>query len=166
MLGKIWQFFKELVERLLKRIPLFSQNVKEKPASPPPTPRSDLEYEAMFMELLEGVNGGWSRGDVAGFLIAKRVKDEELALWLRRFGNQVLTANSTSETLEESSANDSLKELGRRLVLLSQTREGKLEAVAGEIGRGIFSLFPLPPVIEKDWRSQIIEAEFLGDGLG
>ncbi|WP_242723637.1 hypothetical protein [Microcoleus vaginatus] len=42
------------------------------------------------MELLEGVNEGWGRGDVARFLIAKRIKNGELAAWLGRFGDRLL----------------------------------------------------------------------------
>jgi hypothetical protein len=47
---------------------------------------TDAEYEAKLIELLEGVNQGWGRGGVAGFLIAKRIKNGDLAAWLRRFG--------------------------------------------------------------------------------
>ena len=42
------------------------------------------------MELLEGVNQGWGRGDVAGFLLAKPIKDGDLVAWLRRFGDRLL----------------------------------------------------------------------------
>ncbi|MEG5032554.1 hypothetical protein QUB37_15250 [Microcoleus sp. AT3-A2] len=51
---------------------------------------TDAEYEAKLMEFIEGVNEGWGRGDVARFLIAKRIKNGDLAAWLRRFGDRFL----------------------------------------------------------------------------
>ena len=51
---------------------------------------TDAEYEAKLMELLEGVNQGWGRGDVGGFLLAKRIKDGDWAAWLQRFGDRLL----------------------------------------------------------------------------
>ncbi|MEG4091918.1 hypothetical protein QUA38_21410, partial [Microcoleus sp. Pol12B4] len=86
MLNKILQFFKRLLQRI------FGTPI---PSTPPGNTAirpalTDAEYESKFMEILEGVNAGWSRGDVAGFLIAKRLKDGELAAWLRRFGQRLL----------------------------------------------------------------------------
>jgi hypothetical protein len=51
---------------------------------------TDAEYEAKLMELLEGVNQGWERGEAAEFLLAKRIKNGDLAAWLRRFGDRLL----------------------------------------------------------------------------
>ncbi|MEG4858263.1 hypothetical protein QUB75_11640 [Microcoleus sp. K1-B6] len=85
MLDKIWRFLKQLIQRL------FGINPKIEPTPPQPRPTlTDAEYEAKFMELLEGVNEGWGRGDVAGFLLAKRIKNGDLAAWLRRFGALLL----------------------------------------------------------------------------
>jgi hypothetical protein len=71
MLNKIWQFFKRLIQRLF--------GTPTKPSPPGNTAirptLTEAEYESKFMEILEGVNAGWSRGDVAGFLIAKRLKE-------------------------------------------------------------------------------------------
>ncbi|MCZ0899660.1 hypothetical protein ON021_07060, partial [Microcoleus sp. HI-ES] len=70
MLDKILQFFKRLIQRL------FGTPTKPSPPSENTALRptlTDAEYESKFMEILEGVNAGWSRGDVAGFLIAKRL---------------------------------------------------------------------------------------------
>ena len=131
------------------------------------------------MEILEGVNQGWSRGDIAGFLIAKRLKDAELATWLRRFGEnllanpesaesertEVLTTN-LDENLNANSSIASLQELAQRLLLLSRIRDGELGDVAREISGEILARFPLPPAEDDDGNGQVIEAVFVGDGLG
>ncbi len=80
------------------------------------------------MEILEGVNAGWSRGDVAGFLIAKRLKDGELAAWLRRFGKRLLEGEHDDAAATDAVA--SLQELAQRLVLLGRIGSGELSEVA------------------------------------
>ena len=109
MFGKIWRFLKQLIQRVFRTFsqdfnppwpPLGKGGKQEETnlASPltkgglrgvPPT-LTDAEYEAMFLELLEGVNQGWGRVDVAEFLLAKRIKDGDLAAWLQRFGDRLL----------------------------------------------------------------------------
>ncbi|MCC3475373.1 MULTISPECIES: hypothetical protein [unclassified Microcoleus] len=158
MLNKIWQFLKQLIQRLLGTTP--------PPAPPPPRPTlTDAEYESKFMEILEGVNVGWSRGDVAGFLIAKRLRDSELAAWLRRFGTGLFEGEYDDTAPTDAVA--SLQELARRLELLGRIRSGELSEVAGDIGREILTRFPLP-VVEDDagGYGNVIEAVFVGDGLG
>lgn len=160
MLDKIWQFIKQLIQRLFKTKPSHPP-AQQKPL--PPT-LTDAEYEAKFMELLEGVNQGWSRGDVAGFLIAKRLKDAELAAWLRRFGARLLEGDRGDVATAE--AVESLQELAQRLLLLSRIRDGELGSVAREISREILARFPMP-IVEDDGRNgNVIEAVFVGDGLG
>jgi len=160
MLNKIWQFFKRLIQRILGT---------PTPPSPPgntairPT-LTDAEYESKFMEILEGVNAGWSRGDVAGFLIAKRLKDGELAAWLRRFGERLLEGEHDDAAAMDAVA--SLQELAQRLVLLGRIGSGELSEVARQIGREILTRFPLPEVEEEDTKGRVIEAVFVGDGLG
>lgn len=156
MLNKIWQFIKQLIQRLLGTQP-----------SPPPAPQktlppplTDAEYEAKFMELLEGVNQGWSRGDVAGFLIAKRLKNAELAAWLRRFGYRLSEGEGGGDAVE------SLQELAQRLLLLSRICDGELGNIAREISREILARFPLPIVEDDVVNGNVIEAVFIGDGLG
>jgi len=161
MLNKILQFFKRLIQRL------FGTPSKPSPPSENTSIRptlTDAEYESKFMEILEGVNAGWSRGDVAGFLIAKRLKDGELAAWLRRFGQRLLEGEH-----DESAATDavaSLQELAQRLVLLGRIGSGELSEVARQIGREILTRFPLPEAEEEDTKGRVIEAVFVGDGLG
>ncbi|MEG4395703.1 tetratricopeptide repeat protein [Microcoleus sp. BROC3] len=161
MLNKILQFFKRLFQRLLGT------------ATPPASPSqnttirptlTDAEYESKFMEILEGVNAGWSRGDVAGFLIAKRLKDGELAAWLRRFGKRLLEGEHDDTAATDAVA--SLQELAQRLVLLGRIGSGELSEVARQIGREILTRFPLPEVEEEDTKGRVIEAVFVGDGLG
>ena len=85
MLDKIWRFLKQLIQRLFGTYP------KIKPTSPQPRQTlTDADYEAKLMELLEGVNQGWGKVDVAEFLLAKRIKNGDLAAWLGRFGEQLL----------------------------------------------------------------------------
>lgn len=159
MLNKIWQFLKRLIQRLLG-------------TTPPPPPRNtpihptltDAEYESKFMEILEGVNAGWSRGDVAGFLIAKRLKDGELAAWLRRFGTGLFEGEHDDTAATDAVA--SLQELARRLGLLGRMGSGELSQVAGDIGREILRRFPLPVVEDDGGYGNVIEAVFFGDGLG
>ncbi|TAG87624.1 MAG: hypothetical protein EAZ09_24370 [Oscillatoriales cyanobacterium] len=158
MLNKIWQFLKQLIQRLFKTKP--TPPAQQKPVPPTPT---DTEYEAKFMELIEGVNQGWSRGDVAGFLIAKRLKDPELAAWLRRFGVRLLEGEH--EDVPATDAIESLQELAHRLLLFSTIRDGELGNVAREISRQILARFPLPIVEDHVGNGNVIEAIFLGNGL-
>ena len=159
MLRKIWQYIKRLFQQLLIIFPLFPQEDSSRPTPVPPPrlTRTDTEYEAILMQLLEEVNQGISSGNVAGFLMVKGVKETELAAWLRLFGERLLAVDNPSVA--------SHQELARRLVLLSEVRGGDLGGVAGDIGRGILAKFPLP-IVEEDWRGKVIEAVFVGDGLG
>ena len=109
----------------------------------PPT-LTDAEYEAMFMELLEGVNQGWGRGDVAGFLLAKRIKDGDLAAWLRRFGDRLLEGEHGGTAPRDAVV--SLQKLARRLELLGRVAIGELGECAGNVGREILVEFPLASV--------------------
>ncbi len=93
------------------------------------------------MELLEGVNQGWGRGGVAGFLLAKRIKNGDLAAWLRRFGVRLLEGAQGSTA--DADAVVSLQELARRLELLGRVAGGELAEVAGNVGREILVKFPL-----------------------
>lgn len=161
MLDKILQFFKRLIQRL------FGTPTKPSPPSENTALRptlTDAEYESKFMEILEGVNAGWSRGDVAGFLIAKRLKDGELAAWLRRFGKRLVEGQHDDTAATDAVA--SLQELAQRLVLLGRIGSGELSEVARQIGREILTRFPLPEVEEEDTKGRVIEAVFVGDGLG
>jgi len=117
------------------------------------------------MELLEGVSQGWSRGNIAGYLIAKSIKSAELATWLRRFGVRLLETEGGGD-IAAVDAIESLQELAQRLLLLSRISDGELGDVARGISRELLARFPLP-VVEDDGRNgNVIEAVFIGDGLG
>ncbi|MCY7385717.1 MAG: tetratricopeptide repeat protein [Microcoleus sp. CAN_BIN18] len=154
MFDKIWQFLKQLFQRIFRT---------NRPISTPQQPPTltDAEFEAKLMELLEGVNAGWGSGDVTEFLIAKRLRDTELADWLRRFGERLLAIDE--ETTEEGGHGDiastdsvsSLQELARRLELLRGICGGELGEVAGNVGREILVKFPISPVAEGEGKGEV-----------
>jgi len=162
MLDKIWRFLKQLIQRVFRTFsqdfnppwPPLGKGGEEETnlASPltkgglrkvPPT-LTDAEYEAKLMELLEGVNQGWGRGDVAEFLLAKRIKDGDLAAWLRRFEARLLAGAQGSTASADAVV--SLQELARRLELLGRVAGGELGECAGNVGREILVEFPLVSV--------------------
>ena len=81
MLNRIIQFFKRLIQRLFGKQP--------SPPSPSveatPT-RTDTEYEALFLQLLDTLQPNSSRGQIKGWLIGNRVQEAQLVAWLERFG--------------------------------------------------------------------------------
>ena len=75
------------------------------------------------MVLLDGVEQGWSRGGIKGFLIGCKIKDAEWENWLQEFGDRLLVSPENH------------LELGRRMVRLGEMNCGKISEVAGNIGR-------------------------------
>ncbi|VXD22491.1 Protein prenyltransferase, alpha subunit [Planktothrix serta PCC 8927] len=120
MLQRIIRFFKRLLQRLLNRQP---------PPPPPSNPvrpnRSDTEYEGLFLQLLEIVHQGASRGEVKGWLMGNQLKPGEFVVWLERFGQRIADNPTPQE------------ELAKRMVLLGNLEIGELGIVAGRIGREI-----------------------------
>ncbi|HBK21181.1 MAG TPA: hypothetical protein DDZ60_01280, partial [Planktothrix sp. UBA10369] len=120
MLQRIIRFFKQLLQRLLNRQP---------PPPPPSNPvrptRSDTEYEGLFLQLLEVVHQGASRGEVKGWLMGNKLKQGELVAWLEGFGQRIADNPTPQE------------ELAKRMVLLGNLEIGELGIVAGRIGREI-----------------------------
>ncbi len=99
-------------------------------STPPPKPtpiRSFGEYEQKFLQLLEGVAQGWSRGEIKGFLIGGKIKDAEWENWLQEFGNRLLVSPENH------------LELGRRMVRLGEMNCGKISEVVGNIGRQLLA---------------------------
>ncbi|MEG5197421.1 CHAT domain-containing protein [Microcoleus sp. A6-C5] len=154
MFDKIWQFLKQLIQRI------FGTNRPISTPQQPPTV-TDAEFEAKFMELLEGVNDGWASGDVTEFLIAKRLRDTEFADWLRRFGERLLAIDR--ETTEEGGHGEtastdsvsSLQELARQLELLRGICGGELGEVARNVGREILVKFPISPVGDGEGEGEV-----------
>jgi len=123
MIRKIWQTILNLWRQI-------RQYFDKKPAPPPPAPtpiRTFGEYEQKFMALLEGVEQGWSRGEIKGFLIGSNIKDAEWENWLQEFGERLLVSPETN------------LELGRRMVRLGAANCGRISEVAGNIGRQLLA---------------------------
>src|SRR6476661_3291995 len=181
MFGKIWRFLKQLIQRVFRT---FSQDFN--PPWPPlakgekqeetnlasplskgglrgvPQTLTDAEYGAKFMELLAGVNQGWGRGDVAEFLLAKRIKNGDLAAWLRRFEARLLAGAQGSTASADAVV--LLQELARRLELLGRVAIGELAEVAGNVGREIWVVFPLSSDGEaEEWKKRGDEQCMKGD---
>ncbi|WP_445176070.1 tetratricopeptide repeat protein, partial [Microcoleus sp.] len=122
MLGQIWQIILNLWQLLQRHFR------KGAPPPPKPTPiRTFGEYEQKFLQLLEGVEQGWSRGEIKGFLIACKIKDAEWENWLQEFGEKLLVSPETN------------LELGGRMVRLGEMNCGKISDVAGNIGRQLLA---------------------------
>ena len=79
------------------------------------------------MALLEGVEEGWSRGDIKGFLIGSKIKDAEWENWLQEFGERLLVSPEIH------------LELGGRMVRLGEMNCGRISEVAGKIGRQLLA---------------------------
>jgi len=116
MFGKIWRWLKKWWQQLLGKSPQPSPPAKRKHLS-------DAEFESLFLQLLDRVEEGASWGNIKGFLISRRIDEDELVAWLRRFGSKLLESPETH------------RELGRRMVQLGKVAGGELGDVAGEIGR-------------------------------
>ncbi len=157
MLQRIIRFFKQLLQRLLNRQP---------PPPPPSNPvrptRSDTEYEGLFLQLLEVVHQGASRGEVKGWLIGNQLKLGEFVVWLEGFGQRIADNPTPQE------------ELARRMVLLGNLEIGELGIVAGRIGREILegisqksdselTVNSLEQYSNNFWLDQSLEQVRLGD---
>ncbi|MEG5000140.1 CHAT domain-containing protein [Microcoleus sp. B4-D4] len=122
MLRQIWQRILNLWRQIQRHFR------KGAPPPPKPTPiRSFGEYEQKFMALLEGVERGWSRGEIKGFLIGCKIKDAEWENWLQEFGERLLVSPETN------------LELGGRMVRLGEMNCGRISEVAGNIGRPLLA---------------------------
>ncbi|MGL4503106.1 MAG: hypothetical protein ACRCU2_28850, partial [Planktothrix sp.] len=151
MLSRIIQFFKRLIQRLFGKQPTPpSPSVERTPN------RTDTEYEALFLQLLDTLQPASSRGQIKGWLIGNRVQEAELVAWLERFGTRLQETPSQHE------------ELARRMVFLAGLNVGDLGYLAGSIGRSILAqLTPENEVTTSDINEvkPIIDAEFLEDGV-
>jgi len=121
MLKRLWRWLKRSLVRLFNRkspSPPFGQHTPVEPRKLP----TDAEYESLFLELLAGVNDGWSRGRVRGFLDANKIAQAALVEWLRGFGERLLVSNAPNA------------ELAARMVLLGELDVGEVGEVARDIG--------------------------------
>lgn len=60
---------------------------------------TDAEYEKLFLELLAGVNDGWTKRNVNSFLMAKHIVEADLVLWLRAFGERLFASGVLNNDL-------------------------------------------------------------------
>ncbi|MFB2837822.1 CHAT domain-containing protein [Floridanema evergladense] len=155
MLRRFWRRIQRFFQRLLGIGRTTSPPTGSEENSLPPVEangskpqRTDLEYEVIFSELLEGVNQGWSRGDTSDFLIGKRIDEAELIAWLHRF------AENLQATPEQH------QELARRMVLLGVVYGKELGKVAGEIGKRLLAQVPQ---LDDVASGEVIEADVTTD---
>ena len=151
MIRQIWQRILNLWRQIQRRFR------KPAPPPPPPTPiRTFEEYEQKFMALLDGVEEGWSRGGIKGFLIGSKINDAEWVNWLQEFGERLLVSPETH------------LELGGRMVRLGEMNCGKISEVAGNIGRQLLagaSLSPTPTDDSSVGNENIVTRLLAGESL-
>ncbi|WP_449416995.1 CHAT domain-containing protein [Phormidium nigroviride] len=123
MFQRIWQQFLHLWRRV-KQVFIKSPPPPPTPTNPPP---SSSECEQKFMELLEGVANGWSRGTIQGFLIGTKIKNADWEKWLQAFGDRLLASPELN------------LELGEPLSRLGEANYGKISDMAGKIGRELLA---------------------------
>jgi hypothetical protein len=119
MLKQLWQWFKRLFRRVFRTA---HPSVNVQAPVKPQKQWTDAEYESLFLELLEGVNEGWSRGKVKGFLAARNVVEATLLQWLQGFGERLLASDVPND------------ELAARMVRLAELDVGEVGKVARDIG--------------------------------
>jgi CHAT domain-containing protein/tetratricopeptide (TPR) repeat protein len=128
MIHRILQWLVQRFQRWCRPKP---QIVNKADTEPQIQHLSDADYERLFMQLLHGVNEGWSQRQVQDFLIDQRINEVDLVEWLRRFGTEVLQADPTSL---RSLLNP---ELGRRMMQLGKIACRELGEVAQNLGRQV-----------------------------
>ena len=120
MLRRLCYWIKGLFQRLLRRNPHVDSSVTTTEEQSPQL--TDGEYESLLMELLQGVNDGWSSGWTREFLTTNNISNFDFVEWLQGFGDRLLGGDGVHE------------ELGRRMVLLGDLGIGELSRVAGDVG--------------------------------
>jgi len=132
MLRQLWQWLKQFFGRLLgKTTPPqsmrdqgnLSSSLNNRGHRGVETQKlSNIDYENLFMQLLEGVHQGWSRGSVKGFFLAKNINEANLVRWLQEFGRKLLESPEPDQ------------ELLRRMVMLGELRCGEISTASYKIG--------------------------------
>ena len=127
MLERIWKFLVCFFKRWLglrSKPQVVPQSVAPLQKFNPLTP---ADYESVFMQLLDGVHQGWSRGQIKGFLIGKRLIEAQFVKWLQGFGRSLLESPEPNV------------ELARRMVQLGEVGCGEMSEVAQELGRQLLA---------------------------
>lgn len=131
MLRQIWQW---LVKQFRRFLGFFQKSpLVEAPPPPEVEPLSDLEYENFFMQLLEGVNGGWQEAEVRRFfqVLSPRATPQQWLDWLGRFAQRLESATNANH------------ELGRRLLRLGELGQGEIYQAAKQLGDRLLEMDPV-----------------------
>ncbi|EAW38806.1 hypothetical protein [Lyngbya sp. PCC 8106] len=147
MLGKIWQWLKNLLTRLFGGR---SQASHTQP-SPSVNPLSDTGYEALFLKLLEGVEQGWEQPQVLDYL-GNRINDRFLKSWLQRFGRKLMESPLPQ------------RELAQRMIKFGQIDCGEISEISAEWGETLQHK-PTHSLSEADYQQvfqQVLEGVRLG----
>ena len=138
MLGKIWQWLKNLFQQVLslfgfRKKPQSSWLAGEETSET--AAMSDSDYEFLFHQILEGVANGWQEGDIVKYFeqrLGDRGKPKDWVAWLERFGDKVLSS---------AAPNEQLAMLMVRFGEVSQTipQIGQIGEVSYQIGRQLLT---------------------------
>lgn len=124
------------------------RQLNRKSNNQPLTPR---EYEHFFMQILEGVEGGWGRVQVLRALAAlsHRSREADWVAWLRSFGEELLASPVPNS------------QMARRMVQLGEIDCGELCSVAGDIGSQLRQRVAetFPGAAAEETKSPIQQAE-------
>ncbi|MBO9998767.1 MAG: hypothetical protein J7641_07115 [Cyanobacteria bacterium SID2] len=132
MFKKLWQW----IERFWQR--LFGTARSESPSPEPEvTPLSDAAYERLLSRLLDKVAAGWTQDRVLEE-IGDRRDDRFFQSWLHRFGKRLLKSPVPN------------RELGKRMLQLSEVGCGEIGEIAGQYGRQLLER-EFPPLFEAEY---------------
>jgi CHAT domain-containing protein/Flp pilus assembly protein TadD len=107
----------------------FGHNSQSQSVAPSPKNHglSDGDYESLFIQLLEDVHQGWSRGKIKGFLVAKGTTEAQFVAWLQGFGKRLLESSESNE------------ELARCMVQLGEVGCGEVGEIAQDFGNKLLA---------------------------
>ncbi|MEA5574241.1 tetratricopeptide repeat protein [Calothrix sp. UHCC 0171] len=98
------------------------KNYRYKDNLKPRAKLTDTEYESLFIQLLNGVNDGWSLPQVRDFLDRSNIIQADLLVWLQGFSDKLLATDVEND------------ELALRMLKLGKVDIGKLGELASSIG--------------------------------
>lgn len=152
MFGKIWRWLKGLLARLFGGSSASGSGERsDGELSTSVNPLSDTGYEALFLQLLEGVEQGWERTEVLEYL-GNRTNDRFFRSWLGRFGRKLMESPLPQ------------KELAQRMIKLGQIDCGEIGEISAEWGERLQEK-PTRSWSEAEYRQvfqQVLEGASLG----
>ena len=107
MLGKIWQWLKNLFQSVLSLFGFRKKSTSSWLAGEDSTENtetaamSDTDHEFLFNQVLEGVANGWHEGEIVKYFdrLGERGKPKNWVAWLERFGDKVLSSPAPNQQL-------------------------------------------------------------------